>query len=85
MLASNADGSGWKTLTYQQYYDSVTRAAKSFIKVGTQPSRSLLFMPPPAYIGEGGNMQSDGDVCGSVGDSVLDNLCISETAEATDA
>jgi len=28
-------------------------------------------MPSPTYIGEGGNMQSGGDVCGSVGNSVI--------------
>jgi len=27
---------------------------------------SIIFMPPPAYIGEEGNMQSGGDVCDSV-------------------
>jgi len=31
-------------------------------------------MPPSAYIGEGGSMQSGGDVCGSVGDAVI--LCV---------
>jgi len=25
---------GWKTITYKQYYDQVTLAAKAFIKVG---------------------------------------------------
>jgi len=50
-------------------------------------------MPPPAYIDEGGNIQSGCDVCGSVCccsvcrlfcDSVFDNPRISETAEAKD-
>jgi len=41
-------------------------------------------MPPPAYIGEGNNMQSGGDVCLSVCDSVRDNPRIFRTAKARD-
>jgi len=41
-------------------------------------------MPPFAYIGEGGNIQHSGDVCGSVCHSVCDNPCISGMAEARD-
>jgi len=48
----------------------------------------MLFMPPPAYIGEGGNTQSGYDVCDSVcrwfGDYVRDNPRISGTVEARD-
>jgi len=44
-----------------------------------------LFMPPTAYIGEGGNIKSGCDVCGSITqsvcDSVWDNPRISRTAE----
>jgi len=29
----DVDGAGWQALTYQQYYNEVTRAAKAFIKV----------------------------------------------------
>ena len=33
VTAFEVDGAGWQSLTYQQYYNQVTRAAKAFIKV----------------------------------------------------
>jgi len=46
-------------------------------------AKLLCVIPPPACIGKGGSMQSDGSVCDSVGDLVSDNPRSSGMAEAS--